>query len=112
MTNYEVLSCPVCGGSSFESAAGNGLFPIISCENCGYTMELRIAMRRAIRCPVCGHRLLDAEDNVKTQVRPVEKDAKWKPDFYEKCVGCKSDIGIKKTAVIKKEPCPTKDAAG
>lgn len=62
---------------------------------CGHIMVLSVAMRRQLSCPVCGQHLVDADDNTKSQVRPVQKNSKWIPDYYQKCPRCKNDIGIK-----------------
>ncbi len=92
MKNRDLVCCLECGGGSFEVVVGFGVYPVIICENCNYTKELRIAMRRAVRCPVCGYRLIDAEDNVRTQLRPINKNTKWKPDFYDKCDSLKWSV--------------------
>ncbi len=59
-------------------------------------------MQKTIQCPLCGSRIMDAEENVSTQtmvVKPNDPDTllnKWSPDYYIKCWKCKAKIALRK----------------
>lgn len=54
--------------------------------------------KKQLVCPVCGFgRLIDASvDNVSELKAESEITEDWKPDYFQKCPQCKSQIGIRK----------------
>ena len=56
-------------------------------------------MTMPIRCPICGARLMDANDESilsQTVIEPVKKGNTY--DYIVKCTRCKSKIGVSKLA--------------
>lgn len=51
--------------------------------------------RRPVPCPVCGHRIMDASWNTRTQLITPTKNRY--PDYYVKCGHCGAEIGVIKT---------------
>jgi len=49
-----------------------------------------------LKCPKCGRRVIDTENGVKTEIRVIQDQIDWVPDFYTKCWKCKTELGIKK----------------
>ncbi len=52
-------------------------------------------MKKKVSCPVCGARLMDEAEHTKSEVRIIESDDDWEPDYFNKCRQCKNEIGIK-----------------
>ncbi len=57
--------------------------------------EVRLIAKQ-LGCPLCGSRIIDADEKVKSEVRAYKQAKKWKADYYMKCWKCKSNIGLKK----------------
>jgi transcription elongation factor Elf1 len=54
-------------------------------------------MKKKLVCPVCGARLVDAGEGVRSEVVVLKKGNKSKnPDYYLKCHKCKNEIGVRK----------------
>ena len=53
-------------------------------------------MHQQLKCPLCNHRVIDAESSVKSEVRVFKPTESWKADYYTKCRNCKKEIGLKK----------------
>lgn len=60
-------------------------------------------MRRSVRCPKCGHRLLDCEHDTELLVCTVEKRNRTRcyspsriaPNIFTKCGKCGAEIGLR-----------------
>ncbi len=52
-------------------------------------------MNKKVICPVCGARLMDEAEHIKSEVRVIESNDDWKPDYIIKCWRSKDEIGIK-----------------
>jgi len=59
-------------------------------------------VKKAIPCPKCGSRILDAEPGIHTETKvidppdPGQPPAYWPPEYYVKCWKCKAKIGLRK----------------
>ncbi len=51
-------------------------------------------------CPLCNYsRLIDTVVGIESETIPEnEIPAGWKPDYFQKCKGCKKEIGIRKVS--------------
>lgn len=55
--------------------------------------------RKQLKCPICGSRLIDSVSSVKTELVAEENiRAGWRPDYFQKCMCCKKQIGIRKVS--------------
>lgn len=55
--------------------------------------------KKQLKCPSCGHRLIDAVSSNKSELVAEENmKAGWKPDYFQKCTCCKKQIGIRKVS--------------
>ena len=52
-------------------------------------------MNKKVICPVCGARLMDEAKHLKSEVRVIESNDGWEPDYIIKCWRSKEEIGIK-----------------
>lgn len=93
---FKPVVCPNCSGHSLTKISINGR-PYAYCIDCKSYYEMSLAMRKVLRCPKCGARIIDADDNTQAEMCiSTEKEKDLYADFYEKCKVCKSDVGIKK----------------
>ena len=55
-------------------------------------------MKKQLKCPVCGKRLIDSEDTFKTRLMQITPSGASKEDvdYYLKCKKCNNEVGIKK----------------
>lgn len=49
-----------------------------------------------LKCPRCGKRVIDSDEDVESELRVITKDNDWDPDYFGKCKHCGAEIGIKK----------------
>lgn len=56
--------------------------------------------KKQLCCPACGFkRLIDADFMIQSELIPEKEIPRgWVPDYYQKCPGCKNQIGIKKVS--------------
>lgn len=52
--------------------------------------------KKKIKCPCCGSRLIDSNEQIITVAEEVELYGKKEADYFIKCKVCKKEIGIKK----------------
>jgi DNA-directed RNA polymerase subunit RPC12/RpoP len=51
-------------------------------------------MKKKIKCPCCGSRLMDSNEKIKTLVLETQSSDEDAADYFIKCKGCKKEIGI------------------
>lgn len=60
-------------------------------------------MRRSVRCPKCGHRLLDCENDTELLICTLDRRnrtrsftrSRIKPNIFTKCGKCGAEIGLR-----------------
>ena len=54
-------------------------------------------MKKRVACPVCGARLVDSDDRVRSELKEKSRiTADWDADYFMKCHNCGKEIGVKK----------------
>ena len=57
-------------------------------------------MKKQVNCPHCGGRVAESDESVKTEIRILYPNIKWKADYYTKCWKCHTIVGLKKLNII------------
>ena len=56
-------------------------------------------VKKQLKCPVCGRRLIDAASGTQSELREEGKiQHDWIPDYIQKCSRCKKEIAIRKVS--------------